>query len=171
MAEGSKPETERDHAHWDAVEEIAEIIHEGSYDEALVLLREVLKQDPKNPYAYHLLGIALYELGQIEAARDAYRATLAIAPDHLGARVHLSHVYRELGDTKNAITQGMEALRRFPGDSDALHAVGLAYHARGDVAAARKYLEAFLETGPELEVGTEVRALLQAMELERREPD
>lgn len=139
------------------------MLHEGSFHEALPRLRDALAADPRNPYALHLLGIALYEVGQIEPARDAYRACLRAAPDHLGARVHLSHVLRETGDTRGAIVEGMEALRRFPADGDALHAVGLAYHARGEDAAARKYLEAFLGTGPELEAATEVRALLAAM--------
>jgi len=38
--------------------------------------------------------------------------------------------------------------------------VGLAYLERGDEAAAKKYLEAFLDTKPELEVAVEVRAIL-----------
>jgi regulator of sirC expression with transglutaminase-like and TPR domain len=57
----------------------------------------------------------------------------------------------------------MAALARAPADPDALHAVGLAYHARGDDAAARKYLEAFLDTHPELEAGVEVQALLASL--------
>jgi tetratricopeptide (TPR) repeat protein len=153
----------RDKQQWAAVEEIEEMLHEKQFREALPILREVIKSDSKNPYAYHFLGVALYELGELEPARDAYKATLATAPDHLGARVHLSHVLRELGDLKGAITQGMEALRRFPDDGDALHAVGLAYHARGDNAAAKKYLEAFLDTNPEFEVATETRALLESL--------
>lgn len=151
------------------------MLHEGSFREALVRLRAALAADPMNPYAFHLLGIALYEVGQIEGARDAYRATLRLAPNHLGARVHLSHVLREMGDSKAAILEGMEALRRFPSDGDALHAIGLAYHARTEYAAAKKYLEAFLETCPELEVATEVRALLASMDggapVTEEEPD
>ena len=150
------------------------MLHEGSFREALVRLKDVIAADPKNPYAFHLLGIALYEVGQLQGARDAYQATLRLAPDHLGARVHLSHVLREMGDSKAALREGMEALRRFPSDGDALHAIGLAYLARDDKTAARKYLEAFLETGPELEVATEVRSLLVAMDgppVSEEEPD
>jgi tetratricopeptide (TPR) repeat protein len=153
-----------DRIHWEAVEDISEMLHEGRFQEALPLLRDILKADPLNAYAFHFLGVALYEVGQLEGARDAYRAALKIAPNHLGARVHLSHVLREMGDGKGAIKEGMEALSRFPNDGDAMHAIGLAYHFRADDVAARKYLEAFLETGPELEVATEVRALLVQMD-------
>ncbi len=153
-----------DAAQWDAVEEATELLHEERFYDALLFLREVIKNDPKNPYAFYFLGVALYESGELDAARDAYRAALNLAPKHLGARVALSHVMRELGDLRAAIREGMEALTLAPGDSDSLHAVGLAYLARGELQAARKYLEAFLEAKPEFEVATDVRALLVEMQ-------
>ncbi|MDP9037638.1 MAG: tetratricopeptide repeat protein, partial [Myxococcota bacterium] len=146
-----------------AVEEATELLHEERYRDALVELRRVLKLDTKNPYAFYFLGIALFEVGELEAARDAYGACVKLAPSHLGARVALCHVLRTMGDLRGAIREGMAALSQAPGDSDALHAVGLAYHARGDAAAARKYLDAFLETNPEIEVAIETRELLGSL--------
>jgi len=152
-----------DRARWDAVEEATELLHEERYREAMVELRRVLAADPRNAYAYFFLGVAFFEVGELEAARDAYAACLKLAPAHLGARVALGHVLRMLGDLRGSLREGLAALSQSPGDPDALHAVGLAYHARGDEAAARKYLEAFLASGPEFEVALEVRALLDAM--------
>jgi Flp pilus assembly protein TadD len=157
--------------HWDAVEEATELLHEERFAEALVELRRVLEQDPKNPYAYHFLGIAFFESGELAAARDAYAACVRLAPEHLGARIALCHVLRMLGDVRGALREGMAALSLTPGDGDALHAVGLAYHARGDNEAARKYLEAFLATGPELEIGIETRALIATLGGEQAEAD
>jgi tetratricopeptide (TPR) repeat protein len=127
-------------------------------------LGRVLRADRQNPYAYFFLGVAFFETGELEAARDAYAACLKVAPGHLGARVALCHVLRMLGDTRGALREGMAALSRAPGDPDAMYAVGLAYHAQGDGAAAKKYLEAFLQTGPEFEVAVETRALLAAID-------
>jgi tetratricopeptide (TPR) repeat protein len=149
-----------DAAHWSAVEEATELLHEERYREAMVELRRVLQEDAKNPYAYYFLGVAFFEVGELEASRDAYAACLKLAPKHLGARVALSHVLRQLGDVRGAIREGMAALTQEPGDGEALYALGLAQHARGDDAAARQYLEAFLETNPELEVALETRGLL-----------
>ena len=153
-----------DGARWDAVEEATELLHEERYREAMAELRRVLHADPQNAYAYHFLGVAFFEVGEHEAARDAYAACLKLAPSHLGARVALCHVLRMLGDLRGALREGGAALSQAPGDPDALHALGLAYHARGDDVAARKYLEAFLEAGPEFEVAVEVRALLESIE-------
>jgi Flp pilus assembly protein TadD len=152
-----------DAAHWAAVEEATELLHEERFREALLELRQVIQADPKNPYAYHFLGIALFEVGEIEAARDAYVASLKLAPHHLGSRVALAHVLRMTGDVRGAIREALAALSQSPGDPDALYAAGLGYHARGDEIAAAKYLEAFLATGPEFEVGVETRALLAAI--------
>ena len=78
---------------------------------------------------------------------------------------------RPRADIRGAIREGMAALSLSPGDPDSLHAVGLAYQARGDDLAARKYLEAFLATGPELEVSLEVRALLATLEGAPKPPE
>jgi Flp pilus assembly protein TadD len=160
----AKANDNNENARWDAVEEATELLHEERYFEALAELQRVLEKDPQNAYAYYFLAIALFESGELEAARDAYRACLKIAPSHLGARVALSHVLRILGDLRDAVREGLAALSKAPGDPDALHALGLAYHARGDKAAAKKYLQAFLETKPEFEVAVEVRATLGQLE-------
>lgn len=157
------PDATPDAAHWSQVEEATELLHEERYREAMVELRRVLQEDSQNPYAYYYLGVAFYEVGELEASRDAYAACLKLAPKHLGARVALSHVLRQLGDVRGAIREGMAALSQAPGDGEALYALGLAHHARGDEAAARKYLEAFLETNPELEVSLETRGLLSQL--------
>ena len=44
------------------------MLHEERFHEALAALRDVVKQDPKNPYAYYFLGVGLYEVGELEAA-------------------------------------------------------------------------------------------------------
>jgi Flp pilus assembly protein TadD len=156
----AKGDERQDAAHWAAVEEATELLHEERFREAMVELGGVLKEDPKNPYAYYFLGIAFFEVGELEPARDAYMACVKLAPGHLGARVALCHVLRILGDVRGAIREGMAALSQAPADPDALHAVGLGYHARGDDKAARKYLEAYLATNPEFEVAVETKALL-----------
>jgi tetratricopeptide (TPR) repeat protein len=155
---------DRDAKHWDAVEEASELLNEERYREAMELLREVLAKDAQNPYAYFFLGQAFYEVGEMEPSRDAYQAALKLAPEHLGARVALCHVLRKLGDHRGAIREGMAALEKAPQDADALYATGMAYFARGDTTAARRYLQAFLHAKPELEVKLEVEAILAAMD-------
>src|SRR5689334_8044698 len=98
---------DRDAEHWEAVEEVTELLHEERFREALEVLRELVKKDPTNPYAFFFTGQALYEVGEMEAARDAYRACLRLAPKHHGARVALTHVLRKTGEHREAVKEGM----------------------------------------------------------------
>jgi thioredoxin-like negative regulator of GroEL len=155
-----------DAAHWDAVEEATELMNEGRFINALVALRDVIKRNPRNAYAFNFLGSALFETGQFEASRDAYRAALRVRPGYRGARVSLSHVLRKLGDVNGALSQANETLRQFPGDGDALYAAALANAARGNRKAAKKQLQGFLATNPELEAQMEVEQILGMLGLE-----
>jgi tetratricopeptide (TPR) repeat protein len=155
-----------DRAMWEAVEEAAELLHEENFHEALAALHEVLKSDPKNHYAYHFLGVGLYEVKELEGARDAFRACVKLAPKHIGASIALANVLRELGEPREAVQEGLRALGLNNEDGDALHAVGMAYAALGDRASAKRYLNAFMTKKPEFEVGVEVQGILDAFEQE-----
>jgi Flp pilus assembly protein TadD len=152
-----------DARHWDEVDEAVELLHEERWLDAILELRRVLEASPRNPYAFHFLGVALFESGEYGAARDAYRAAIAIAPKYLGARVHLSHALRLLGDLKGAVDAGEVARRQSPDDPEVWHALGLALALRGEKEPARRYLEAFLRSQPEFEVSVEVRAMLERL--------
>jgi tetratricopeptide (TPR) repeat protein len=158
-----KHDANRDAAAWDAVEEATELLQEHNYPEALLALRDVIKAQPNNAYAYHYLGVAFFETKNLEAARDAYRAALRLSPDYLGARVSLSHVLRAMGDAEGALKEAKEALRRFPKDGEAMHAAGLANAAKGNRRAARQELEGYLGQNPELESANEVRQILEML--------
>jgi Flp pilus assembly protein TadD len=157
---GNDPLDER---HWEEVEEAVELLQEDRPIEAILELRRVLAASPRNPYAFHHLGVALFETAELEASRDAYRAAVAIAPGYLGARLHLSHVLRQLGDLRGAIEQAEQARRQAPEDPETWHALGLAHAGRGDKQAARRWLEAYLRSNPEFEVSLEVRAALERL--------
>ncbi len=131
--------------------------------EAVIALRDVVRADATNPYAFHYLGVALFELEQFEAARDAYKAAIALSPDYLGARFGLSTALRHLGDARGAYDAAIEMLERSEDDGDGLYAAGMALAALGRRRDARRFLEKYLATGPELEVAMEVRGLLDAM--------
>jgi tetratricopeptide (TPR) repeat protein len=152
-----------DSEQWDAVEEATELMLEGEYHEALVRLRDVIKQDPGNPYAYHYTGTALFELGQFEAAAAAYRAAVKLSPRYVGARVGLSHALRIIDEHRAALAEARKALEVAPGDGDALYALGLAQAVLGDKHGARRSLEAFLDTRPELEAASEARVMLERL--------
>jgi len=154
---------EVDAGRWEAVEEATELLMEGATTEALEKLRDVLKRDPQNSYAFFYLGTTLFELGKMDPARDAYRAAVRLSPNYLGARVGLSQTLRRLGEAEAALEQAEEALRRFPDDGDALFAAAASLAGMGRVKRAAEVFQRFLATGPEVEAQIEVQGILDTL--------
>lgn len=155
---------EREAKHWDAVEEGTGLLEDRNFEGALRELKGVVERDPNNAYAYNLIGKALWELGKIEAARDAFKASVLLSPNFLGARIALSHALRRLGEMAPAAREARVALMRFPDDGEAFHALGLALAGQGEREEAKECLHRFLATKPEFEVATEVRGVLAMLD-------
>ncbi len=154
----------RDAAFWAEVEDASELVHEGAHEQALVLLRDVARSSPKNHYAFYFIGIALFELAQLEPSRDAFRAAVKLSPGYVGARGSLAQVLHALGEHGPAVREAEAALRIHHDDPDSLWAAGMSWAALGDRGAAADYLHRFLETKPELEVAMEVREVLELLQ-------
>ncbi|MBM3329039.1 MAG: tetratricopeptide repeat protein [Calditrichaeota bacterium] len=77
-------------------------IEVGNHDAALRLLGEaepVLIADPKVPY---LQGRAMLGLGRPDDALEAFRRAVALAPDHIEARLNLARLYLAKGSVDAA---------------------------------------------------------------------
>ena len=152
-----------DEDHWDAAQPGAELVAEGDYDAAVSVLLDLVEEQPRNEYAYFYLGCAYYELEEYAKALKCYVKALEIVPGYLGAMLHAGHTLRMLGRFDEAIRMGNEVLARAPEDGDALFLIGSACFARGDYARAGSFLDRFLNTHPEIEIATEVEAMLQVI--------
>jgi tetratricopeptide (TPR) repeat protein len=80
----------------------AALVDNGSYAEALPLLKKAVAAEPKNADAYNYLGFSHRKLGDTKAALGFYRKALEIKPKHLGANEYLGELYLDLGDLKKA---------------------------------------------------------------------
>ena len=149
---------------WEAAQEGAELLREGELALAVAELERLVEAEPDNEYALFFLGNAHFEKGDFDKAMKAYVVALEKAPGYVGAMVSLGHTLRMLGRYEQALRMGHEVLSRQKDDSDGLYLMGLSHYARGEEAAAARYLHRFLETGPEVEAAQEVRGLLEVLE-------
>jgi cytochrome c-type biogenesis protein CcmH/NrfG len=160
-AEGPVDETESER--WSAAEEGMELLYSGELDAAIDELLRVIRDDPQNEYAFHFLGHAYFEKAAYKEALKGYVEALALVPDYLGAMLGAGQTLRMLGEYDRAIRMGKRVLQKQEDDQDALFLVGAAHFQRGENQAAKRYLERFLETSPELEVALEVEGMLQVI--------
>src|SRR5215475_6997156 len=138
-------------AAWEAAQEGAELIAEHEPQRAIEVLEALLRDDPKNEYAFFFLGSAYYELGDYKKALAAYVEALRLVPSYMGAMINAGHTLRMLGRYDQAIRMAHEVLARAKDDPDALFLAGASHFARGDNSAAAQFLTRFLHTNPEIE--------------------
>ncbi len=100
--------------------------------------------------------------GGLEALKS-YIEALRLAPEYVGAMIGAGQTLRMMGEYDRAIRMGQRVLQKDQDDGDALLLVGTAHFQRGENQAAKRYLEHYLETGPELEVALEVEGMLQVV--------
>ena len=161
-------DAQTDAAHWDAVELATELLLEDQPSQALVELGNVLKADPTNAYAYHYTAVALVELRKLQAASEAYRAAVRLAPAYVAARLGLCHTLRELGELQDALAVAKDALKDFADDGEVHYAAAYAHLALGQTAPARRHLQRYVDSQPELESRLEAQALLDSLEPEAK---
>lgn len=148
---------------WEAAEEGMELLHSGEVDAAIDELLRVTRDDPSNEVAFHFLGHAYFEKKAFPEALKAYVEALALAPDYVGAMLGAGQTLRMMGEYDRAIRMGQRVLHKQEDDGDALFLLGATHFQKGENQPAKRYLERFLETSPELEVALEVEGMLQVI--------
>ncbi|MDH3200061.1 MAG: tetratricopeptide repeat protein [Myxococcales bacterium] len=148
---------------WEAAEEGMELLHAGEIDQAVAELLRVAREDSHNEYAFHFLGHAYFQKEAYPEALKSYIEALRLAPEYVGAMIGAGQALRMMGEYDRAIRMGQRVLQKDQDDSDALFLVGAAHFQKGENQAAKRYLERYLETGPELEVALEVEGMLQVV--------
>jgi len=83
-------------------------------DEAVDLMRKLIKQSPHNPYFHELKGQILFESGKLTRALPSYEKAVRLKPSASLLRVRLAHLQIELQTpslNKSAIKHLIQALR------------------------------------------------------------
>ncbi len=86
----------------DKYQSAKQAIDAGHYGDAIALLNEVLKSEPRNANAWNLLAYSNRKQGRFDDALAFYRKALAIEPDHRGAHEYLGELYLDKGDLPSA---------------------------------------------------------------------
>ncbi|PPQ64590.1 hypothetical protein CVT26_001988 [Gymnopilus dilepis] len=75
------------------LEKAQSLIVQCDYELALRFIRRILEQDPKNAEAKEMLGVALLETGELDAAKEAFRALIPPHPDAPATPPPSAHLY------------------------------------------------------------------------------
>jgi len=126
----------------------AELLRQGKHAEAAEIYRSVLKRDPGNADALHLLAVALFQLGQAQRAAElgekAVRANARVADYHS----NLGRYYLHLGRLPEAEGALERALKLKPDHPLAHFNLALTHQGQAKFSDAERHLRAYLALNP-----------------------
>ncbi|MCD6256209.1 MAG: tetratricopeptide repeat protein [Deltaproteobacteria bacterium] len=70
-------------------------LNKNDYNNAILQLKTIIEQSPKEEKAYNILGIIYWTLGQYKLAETAFKKALEIKSDYKMAQLNLAHLYVE----------------------------------------------------------------------------
>jgi hypothetical protein len=135
----------------------------GRMQEAERLYRLVLKVEPYNADALHLLGLLHYKRGDIAAAVPFIRQAIAIRPSSAEAHNNLGAALESLGQTGEAIASYARATALKPDFSEALNNLGRTLHDERKFSDAERCFRAALRVkadNPEVHANLSMLLLL-----------
>ncbi|HEX9465847.1 MAG TPA: tetratricopeptide repeat protein [Alphaproteobacteria bacterium] len=108
----------------------------GRLAEAEASYRVVLKDDPANPDALHLLGVLRHQQGDSAAAESLIRQAIAINPNAPMFHNNMGKTLAEKGDRPGALASYRRAIELAPDYAEAHYNHGVCLQADGDYVAA-----------------------------------
>ena len=90
------------------------LIEVKQYGRAEAMLRQIIADHPRFPFAQYNLGLLYEEQGRLEEARSAYAAEVSAHPTHFKARFNLGKILFQLGDRAGSLEQMREVVRLAP---------------------------------------------------------
>jgi serine/threonine protein kinase/tetratricopeptide (TPR) repeat protein len=125
--------------------EACELISIGDFRQALSLLGELSRQDPRNEFVWFWLGICHARLGHHERAADHFSTCIALRSDSFWSHYERGRAYLSLKDYEQALADFDRALRLQPDSVPAYLDRAVAKSERKDYAGALADLTHALE--------------------------
>lgn len=155
----------------------------GRLDEAAALCRELLRREPNQPDALHMLGILTHRRGDAAGALKLLRKAATARPGDAGVQMNLGIVSAAAGRVDDAVAAFRRAAAARPGWAEPLNRLGVTLRLGGRTGEAEAaYREALAADPGHAEARADLAVLLadrgrpeeaeaEAAEVVRRRPD
>ena len=145
-------------------DQAAALRQSGDLEQAGQLYRQILRTDPANAEAHHLLGMVTCKMGNCDAGIALIRQAIVLNPVQPAYYSNLGVVLYKQGQRTEAIARYREALRLNPQFTDALCNLGMALKDQGQLDEAVACCREALRLNPAhlsalINLGVALRAL------------
>lgn len=117
------------------------LLDQGKVEEALALLQEAVRLDPRYAPARNKLGVCYVRQGELEPARREFLAAIEIDPRFAPAYSNLGNLHQEAGRLEEAVAAYRRALEIDPDYAIAHHNLGVVYRRMGRISESVAHLK------------------------------
>ena len=118
------------------------------YIQAQQLARALVRQYPEHPFAWKILGGALYQIGKVSEALDPSEMSVRLAPRDPEARNNFALVLRDLGNVRRAEEVCRETIMLTPNLPDAYNLLGTILQAGKQMMDAERAFRRAIDVDP-----------------------
>jgi len=128
------------------------LLQQGKINEAAEAFRAASRSKPEFVEAHYALGVALSRMGKeyLPAAVDQFLEVLRLKPDHVDARVDLSSILAQEGDSPAAAAQLEQAIKMAPNNADLYVLLGKSQYDSNEFPTAIESFRKALDLNPRL---------------------
>jgi len=130
---------------FNAIIKARKLTRQGKTQEAIALLKSILKEEPGIVDAIFTLGNLYYREKDFETALKYFKKVLELKPDYNFAMLNILNCYRFLGKTDQGIEEARKFIKIFPQQSEFYIILANFYVDEGKLDEAEKTLERALK--------------------------
>ncbi len=122
----------------------------GQLQQAEHLLRQILKQQPRHPFAVQLLAVIAHQVGKVDEAIKLLGQAIAVAPNVAQFHANLGEMCRQAGRLDDAIQYGENAVKLDANSAQAHSNLGIAHYDKGELDKAEACQQRALKINPQM---------------------
>lgn len=127
---------------------VIQLFNTGNFDEAEKILSEILKNQPKNFDALHMLGVIKGTKNLHQEALEYFKKALRISPNNSLIHFNIAKAFSEIGENEKAIKYFLSSTSLNPNDPDLWLSYGKTLSTLNRVKDALNAFENALEINP-----------------------
>ena len=129
--------------------DVARELHKsGELTRAVVAYKKVLRTHATQPDALHYLGLAYYQMGQVDLAINHIKRAIVLTSNYPDAMSNLANIYKETGRLEEAQTLYTQLLLIAPDHTNTLVNIALILRETDQTKSALTYIQRALEIEP-----------------------
>lgn len=132
----------------DALQMAVQLQRNQQLEGAIELYRRLLAAAPGHPDVLHLLGMALYQMGQAEQGVSLIEQAIEAQPDYAGFHNNLANICSSLGRIDRARASYLHAIALDPNQADFRNNLGVLYRVTDEPEQAEAEYQRAIELDP-----------------------